>query len=98
VPSINWLLGAGRKGGSPRRADLTINNVYGLMKAVQAGAGLGALPDFMANENNDLVQVLPDLDGPQFDAYFVYPEEMRASKRIAVFREFLLRKVAESKF
>ena len=33
--------------------------------------------------------------GPTFDAYFVYPEEMRASKRVGVFRDFLLRKLAE---
>ncbi len=98
VPNINWLLRAGRKGEGQRRPDLTINNVYGLMKAVQSGAGIGALPDFMAHEKNDLVMVLPEMDGPQFDSYFVYAEEMRASKRIAVFRDFLLRKVAESKF
>jgi DNA-binding transcriptional LysR family regulator len=42
------------------------------------------------------VQVLPELNGPQLDAYFVYAEEMRRSKRISVFRDFLLRKVAES--
>jgi DNA-binding transcriptional LysR family regulator len=39
--------------------------------------------------------VLPELEGPSFDAYFVYPEEMRASKRVSVFRDFLLRKLAE---
>jgi DNA-binding transcriptional LysR family regulator len=39
--------------------------------------------------------VLPQLEGPTFDAYFVYPEEMRASKRVRVFRDFLLRKIPE---
>ena len=38
-----------------------------------------------------------DLPGPEVEAYFVYPEELRSSKRIAVFRDFLLRKVAEAK-
>ena len=28
---------------------------------------------------------------------FVYPEELRNSKRIAVFRDFLIRKVQESR-
>jgi len=59
---------------------------------------LGALPEFMGQGLTDLVQVLPELEGPQLDAYFVYPEELRASKRIQVFRDFLLRKVAESNF
>jgi hypothetical protein len=35
--------------------------------------------------------------GGEFEAFFVYPEELRTSKRIAVFRDFLLRKVAEAK-
>ncbi len=98
LPDINWLLRVGTDGGTPRRASMSINNVYAIMKAVKAGAGLGALPDFMTQESSDLVQVLPEVEGPQFDAYFAYAEEMRSSKRISIFRDFLLRKVAESKF
>ncbi len=98
VPNVNWLLRIGNTSGRPRRPALTINNAYGIMRAVQSGAGLGALPEFMADGRSDLVQVLPELEGPQFDAYFVYPGELRASKRIQVFRDFLLRKVAESNF
>ena len=56
------------------------------------------VPEFMAQDDNELVRVLPDMDGPQINAYFVYPEELRTSKRIAVFRDFLLRKVAQAKF
>jgi DNA-binding transcriptional LysR family regulator len=41
------------------------------------------------------VRVLPELDGPSFTGYFVYPEELRNSKRVAVFRDFLLEKVAQ---
>jgi DNA-binding transcriptional LysR family regulator len=96
VPDVNWLLRIGYKDGQLRRPAMTVNNVYGVMKAVQSGAGVGALPEFMAASNPDLVQVLPELTGPQLDAYFVYAEEMRRSKRISVFRDFLLRKVAES--
>ena len=47
--------------------------------------------------SQNLVRVLPELQGPRIDAYFVYPEELRNSKRIQVFRDFLLRKVAEGK-
>jgi len=42
--------------------------------------------------------ILPDLEGPVYDTYFVYPEELRNSKRIAIFRDFLLDKVAEWEF
>ena len=59
--------------------------------------GLVSLPDFVAADHNNLVRVLPELTGPPQEAYFVYPEELRSSKRISVFRDFLLRKVAESR-
>ena len=51
----------------------------------------------MIPEDVNLVRVLPDLVGPTIQAYFVYPEELRHSKRIAVFRDFLLQKIAEIK-
>lgn len=98
VPDVNWLLRIGYQQGQLRRPSLTVNNVYGIMSALRSGAGLGALPDFMTHGINELVQVLPEIEGPQFDAYFVYAEEMRSSKRISVFRDFLLRQVADSTF
>jgi len=98
VPDVNWLLRIGRKNNNLRRPAMTVNNVYAVMRAVESGAGLGALPEFMVQGGSELVSVLPDLEGPQIDAYFVYPEELRSSKRTMVFRDFLLRKVAESKF
>ena len=98
VPDVNWLLKVGTNSGHLRRPAMTVNNVYGIMRALQSGTGVGGLPEFMAEGLSDLVQVLPELQGPHFDAYFVYPEELRTSKRIQVFRDFLLRKVAESNF
>jgi len=50
----------------------------------------------MVQGSSNLVRVLPEVEGPRIDAYFVYPEELRNSKRIQVFRDFLLRKVAET--
>ncbi len=95
VASINWLLEVGAKRGTKREPALRVNNVYAICRAVQSGLGIGALPYYVSNEARGLVEVLPDLRGPSFDAYFVYPEELRRSKRIHVFRDFLLRQVAE---
>ena len=97
VPSVNWLLEAGADAKKPRRPALHVNNVYGIYRAVRSGLGVGSLPDYMIPEDVNLVKVLPDLAGPTIQAYFVYPEELRHSKRIAVFRDFLLQKIAESK-
>jgi hypothetical protein len=41
--------------------------------------------------------LLPELTDPPVEAYFVYPDELRASKRISVFRDFLIRKVGEQR-
>ena len=62
-----------------------------------AGPGAGASPNLGAGGAQSLVRVLPELSGPPNEAYFVYPEELRSSKRISVFRDFLLRKVAEGR-
>jgi DNA-binding transcriptional LysR family regulator len=98
VPDVNWLLRVGRSDNRLRRPAMTVNNTYAVMRAVESGAGIGALPEFMVQDRSDLVNILTELEGPQIDAYFVYPEEVRKSKRTMVFRDFLLRKVAESKF
>ena len=95
VTNMNWLLDVGTAPGKPRKPILRVNNIYGILRAVQSGLGIAALPDYLSREATDLVQILPELRGPSFDAYFVYPEELRHSKRIAVFRDFLVRKMAE---
>jgi len=97
APSVNWLLDVGADPDAPRRPVLRVNNIYGIYRAVRSGLGLAALPDYMIPDDVNLVKVLPTLDGPEIQAYFVYPEELRHSKRIAVFRDFLLQKIAESK-
>jgi DNA-binding transcriptional LysR family regulator len=94
---VNWLLDAGTKPGQERKPILTVNNTYGMLRAVLSGLGIASLPDFVAREHNELMQILPEIAGPPNEAYFVYPEELRTSKRISVFRDFLLRKVAESR-
>ncbi len=95
VAEINWLLEAGVEPDARREPALRVNNIYGIYRAVRSGLGVGALPYYMSNEAPDLVEVLPDLKGPSFAAYFVYPEELRHSKRIAVVRDFLLQEIAQ---
>ncbi len=93
--TINWPLYIGQEGRPPRRPVLKVNNIYGIFRSVMSGVGIAALPTYMARMTSNLVQVVPDLEGPETVAYFVYPEELRHSKRITVFRDFLIRKIAE---
>lgn len=98
VASINWLTDIGARPDHKRKPILRINNLYGIYRAVRSGLGLAALPDYMISETSNLVRVLPELSGPAIEAFFVYPEELRQSKRVSVFRDFLVRKVAEGNF
>ncbi|MDE0994300.1 MAG: LysR family transcriptional regulator [Rhodospirillales bacterium] len=93
VVNLNWLLEAGTKDNIKRRPILQVNSIYGIFRAVQSGLGIGALPDYMSREVGNLVELLPELRGPSIDAYFVYPEELRKSKRIVVLRDFLVNEV-----
>jgi len=95
VPDINWLAEAAKRAGVTRKPALEMNSIFGMLLAVRSGLGIAALPDYMVEETADLVPVLPDVKAPKVDAYFVYPEELRNSKRVAVFRDFLLARLAE---
>ena len=95
VPDINWLAEVGRRPGNPRRAVLEVNSLQAILLAIRSGAGIGAVPDYAMSENTDLVRIMTDLKGPKIDVFFVYPEELRNSKRVAVFRDFLLARLAE---
>jgi len=95
VSDINWMLNIGADPARPRKPVLEINNIYGIYRAVRSGLGIAALPDYMSTETDNLVHVLPELRGPKLETYFVYPEELRHSKRITVFRDFLLHKIQE---
>jgi DNA-binding transcriptional LysR family regulator len=98
APDVNWLLREGNVEQSGRVVVLRVNNVYGIFRAVESGLGIASLPDYLARESTKIEMVLPDLNVRTTDVYFTYPEELRHSKRIAVFRDFLLRKVAETRF
>lgn len=98
VTNINWLQEMLRGKNRPSSQLLKVNSIYAMYRAAQSGLGIAALPDYIVGKHSNLVRILPELEGPSFDAYFVYPEELRNSKRVAVFRDFLLRKIAETPF
>jgi DNA-binding transcriptional LysR family regulator len=96
--NINWLETAGKADGDDRRPILKVNNAYGLRRAVEAGLGIASLPDYIVGKDSTLVQIALPAETPEFDTYFVYPEELRDSKRVGVFRDFLVSKAKEWSF
>jgi DNA-binding transcriptional LysR family regulator len=92
IRDVNWLEVAGRSVDDPREPALKINNIYAIKKAVERGAGIAILPDYMIEPDSPLVRLLPDANVPTFDTFFTYPAELKNSARVHVFRDFLLSK------
>jgi DNA-binding transcriptional LysR family regulator len=96
--TVNWLMQLPTETGEPFKPVFRVNSIYGVFRAVLSGVGLGSLPDYMVENQPSLVRVLPELEGPELVAYFVYPEALRESARVGAFRDFLLEKIAQTRF
>ncbi len=94
---LDFALTLGRDGQKPRIAGLSINNITALVTAVAAGLGIGGLPDYLAAKQTNLVRLLPENPGPDLDVFFIYPADLRRSKRIAAFRQYLIDQAADWK-
>ena len=89
---ITWLETAGLEDGQSRSPVFRVNSVIALKYAIQSGVGVGMLPEYMTEEESDLVPVLENADSPILEVQFVYPEELRSAKKVSVLRDFLLSK------
>jgi DNA-binding transcriptional LysR family regulator len=89
LQEMSFACRVGRDDKTPRPATLKVNNVFAMLRAVDAGLGIADLPDYMASAQPRLVKVLPDFVGPSFELYFIYPSDLRRSKRVAAFRDFI---------
>ena len=98
IREINWLLDATRRRLNCKGRVIRINNVTGILSATLAGIGVAAIPDYVAAEHPQLVRVLPDVPGPCFDVHLVYADALRQAKRVAAFRDFLVRSAKDWKY
>jgi len=98
VRDVNWLLDTARRASNGCGRALRINNITGILHAAEAGIGIAALPDYLTAERPHLVRILPDTEGPTFDVHLVYCDALRQSKRVAAFRDFLVRAARDWKY
>jgi DNA-binding transcriptional LysR family regulator len=98
LSKVNWLAEVGRKPGHPRAPVMCVNNIIAMGKAIELGIGIGALPDYFAHGNSQLVRVAAETQGPCYEVYLCYPDALRGSKRVAVFRDFLVSQAREWAF
>ncbi len=72
---------------------LTVNNYFGVLQAVQSNLGIGVLPDYVTDISDRLVRIIPDIESNEVPVFLAYPEELRQSKRIAAFRDFVMEEI-----
>ena len=60
-----------------------------LVTARFAVAGIGVLPDYLTADFPLLERVLPGVESVEVPVFLAYPEELRSSRRVNAFRDFV---------
>ena len=94
----NWLLETAQISAQTHQKLITVNSVSAIYSAVQNDAGIACLPKFMVNKSANLTPILTSSKPPSVDMYFVYAEERRNSKRIAITRDFITSAISKTDF
>jgi len=79
--------------GHDVRSLLTVNNYFGVLQGVVSNLGIGVLPDYLIEDFPQLERVLPDVESVEVPVFLAFPEELRHSKRITAFRDFVQEEV-----
>lgn len=90
----NWILTIGTQ--KPRLPVLSVNNVFAVLQAVEAGLGIAALPTYLIRFSGLVKPILQQAEGPILQSYFVYPAELRRSIRIVVLRDYLVANMTDA--
>ncbi|MBM2576546.1 LysR family transcriptional regulator [Jannaschia sp. Os4] len=72
---------------------LTVNNYFGVLQGVLGDLGIGVLPDYLEQDFHQLIRVLPEVESNPVPVFLAYPEELRGSRRVEAFRDFVLEEV-----
>ncbi len=93
APYGNWILNIGRGAGiPPRKSYIQVDTLAGMVQSALHGMGIIEAPDFSSILNSGLVQIMPDVIGPQMPYYFTFPENRKKSKKITQLLTYLATK------
>ncbi|KEP69600.1 LysR family transcriptional regulator [Thioclava dalianensis] len=73
------------------------SNLFGQLRAIQAGKGIGILPDFMARGAPELVPLLPDEIEITRSYWLQTHQDLRESARVRTAMRFIAEQVSEAK-
>jgi len=101
-PKINnlannhWILDVGSNLKERREPFLILNSLEGLIHCTRRGLGIIGMPKELIdlrNQDNELINILPDISGPTMNIYAIYSTKKKESKKINLFVEYLKAKV-----
>ncbi len=72
---------------------LMVNNYFGVLQGVLNHVGIGVLPDYLTADFTNLVRVLPEIESGEVPVFLAFPEELRTSRRVTAFRDFVLEEI-----
>lgn len=90
LKEINWLENKTKE--YKIKPILTVSNIKGILIAAASGIGIALLPDYLVSPEDNLIKIPFNAKLPEVDTYLTYPEERKKSKRIAVFKDFIIEK------
>ncbi|MBT4880425.1 MAG: LysR family transcriptional regulator [Alphaproteobacteria bacterium] len=89
--NVNWLLTLGAKPGKARVPYFEVNSSVGLIAAAENNMGVVAMDrDFLKLKGSHLVEVFPEHEGQKVNLYYIYPSQLKNSKRITSLGEYLV--------
>ncbi|MEP1766483.1 MAG: LysR family transcriptional regulator [Sulfitobacter sp.] len=74
---------------------LTVNNYFGVLQGVLNHLGIGVLPDYLLQAFPNMVPVLTEVRSAEVPVFLAYPEELRQSKRVAAFKDFVQEEIVK---
>ncbi len=93
---INWHLTAGAPEGVVRKAFICDNSNHNLCMYAQEDLGIVTLPTIHEKFHSmgNLVEILPDLRGPDIDIYFIVVDYLKDAPKVKAYHSFLKQIIA----
>ena len=94
--NIDWHLKLSSNNKTVQKPYLCANSIRSLFHFGNTGCGIISFSqESLLLNGSNLVQILPELVGPNFDIYFTYPVQLKGIKKIEVLDEYLQAYVKE---
>ena len=94
----DWFLKLGAAVGKKHNCVLRANTVESLFKAAEDGMGIISGYEAMdILKNSNLINVAPQVNGPVYNNYLVYPKRLKDVEKVKVLEKFLLEFFQKSK-